>query len=107
LPTDVSPRVGQTVTLVLTEQVDIEGGWIPLSALAEGDKGLWTVFRVTKESNERARLLRESVEILHSSSAYAYVRGTLPSEALVVSAGLQRLSPGMAVQPIPTIRVRD
>jgi hypothetical protein len=68
---------------------------------------LWTVFRVTIESNERARLLRESVEILHSSSAYAYVRGTLPSEALVVSAGLQRLSPGMAVQPIPTIRVRD
>ena len=107
LPTDVSPRVGQTVTLVLTEQVDIEGGWIPLSALAEGDKGLWTVFRVTIKSNERARLLRESVEILHSSSAYAYVRGTLASEALVVSAGLQRLSPGMAVQPIPTIRVRD
>ena len=107
LPTDVSPRVGQTVTLLLTEQIDIEGGWLPLSALAEGDKGLWTVFRVTTESSENAQLLRESVEILHSSGAYAYVRGTLASEALVVNAGLQRLSPGMAVQPIPTIRVRD
>ena len=107
LPTDVSPRVGQTVTLVMTEQVYAQGGWLPLSALLEGDRGLWTVFTITARNKESAQLQRESVEVLHSSQAYAYVRGTLANEALVVSAGLQRLSPGMTVEPIPSIRVRD
>ena len=91
----------------MTEQVYAQGGWLPLSALLEGDRGLWTVFTITARNKESAQLQRESVEVLHSSQAYAYVRGTLANEALVVSAGLQRLSPGMTVEPIPSIRVRD
>ena len=43
LAEDQSLRVGQTVAIELSEDVAASGGWLPTTALLEGDKGLWTV----------------------------------------------------------------
>jgi len=105
LPKDQSVRVGQTVALEFEERVNETGGWLPITALLEGDKGLWTVL-VTKE-NAAGELItaRESVEIVYSEGERVFVRGTVADETNVVASGMQRLSPGSPVDIVPTIRV--
>ena len=105
LPKDQSVRVGQTVALEFEERVNETGGWLPITALLEGDKGLWTVL-VTKE-NAAGEVItaRESVEIVYSEGERVFVRGTVADETNVVASGMQRLSPGSPVDIVPTIRV--
>lgn len=105
LPPDQDLRVGQTVALEFEESVNASGGWLPITALLEGDKGLWTVL-VTKE-NESGELItaRESVEIVYSEGERVFVRGTVVNDTDVVASGMQRLSPGSPVDVVPTIRV--
>ena len=105
LPEDQSVRVGQTVALEFEERVNETGGWLPITALLEGDKGLWTVL-VTKE-NAAGELItaRESVEIVYSEGERVFVRGTVADDTNVVASGMQRLSPGSPVDIVPTIRV--
>lgn len=105
LPKDQSVRVGQTVALEFEERVNETGGWLPITALLEGDKGLWTVL-VTKE-NAAGELItaRESVEIVYSEGERVFVRGTVADETNVVASGMQRLSPGSPVDIVPSIRV--
>ena len=90
---------GQTVMLKLEERIDDDGGWLPLDALSEGSRGLWSVLVVSAEMGEHVAR-RESVEVLYSRGNRVFVRGTLPDSALVISGGLQRLSPGTIVDPL-------
>ena len=90
---------GQTVTLKLEERVEAEGGWLPLDALSEGSRGLWSVLVVNAEVEGNVAR-RESVEVIYSRGNRVFVRGTLPDSALVISGGLQRLSPGTIVDPL-------
>ena len=105
LPKDQPVRVGQTVALEFQERVNETGGWLPITALLEGDKGLWTVL-VTKEDAEGELITaRESVEIVYSEGERVFVRGTVADDTNVVASGMQRLSPGSPVDIVPTIRV--
>lgn len=105
IPNEQSLRVGQTVALKLEEPVKAAGGWLPLTALLEGDKGLWTVL-VTKDDGDGTLITaRESVEVVYSEADRVYVKGTLLPGSNVVSSGMQRLSPGSPVEIVPTIRV--
>ena len=105
LPKDQPVRVGQTVALEFEERVNETGGWLPITALLEGDKGLWTVL-VTKEDGDGELITaRESVEVVYSEGERVFVRGTVADETNVVASGMQRLSPGSPVDVVPTIRV--
>ena len=105
LPEGVPARVGQTVAMQFEERVTAPGGWLPLSALLEGDKGLWTVL-VTREGESGTIITaRESVEVIYNEGDRVYVRGTLANGAAVVASGVQRLSPGSPVEIVPNIRV--
>jgi len=98
MPEAASAMVGETVLLELEESVAERGGWLPLSALTAGNRGLWDVL-VVKAGPSGTIAVRESVEILHASNERVYVRGTLPDQALVIAGGLQRLSPGSLIDP--------
>ena len=105
LPDDTALRVGQTVALEFEERINETGGWLPLTALLEGDKGLWTVL-VTKENADGELITaRESVEVVYSEGERVFVRGTVLTDTDVVSSGMQRLSPGSPVDIVPAIRV--
>ena len=105
LPKDHPIRVGQTVALEFEERVNETGGWLPITALLEGDKGLWTVL-VTKEGKAgEIFTARESVEVVYSEGERVFVRGTVADGTNVVASGMQRLSPGSPVDIVPTIRV--
>jgi RND family efflux transporter MFP subunit len=105
LPKDQPVRVGQTVALEFEERVNETGGWLPLTALLEGDKGLWTVLVTKEDAAGELITARESVEVVYSEGERVFVRGTVADDTNVVASGMQRLSPGSPVDIVPAIRV--
>lgn len=87
---------GEIMELALDRHVQAKGFWLPLSALVEGRKGLWTVYTVDVHDGERV-VQHEAVEILHTERARAFVRGTLASGAQIVLNGTNRVVPGQLV----------
>ena len=105
LPPETRLNAGENVVLELEEAVSAHGGWVPMSALIAGDRGLWNVL-VVEERDGHAIALRESVEVVYNREDRAFVRGTLRENALVIATGLQRLSPGSRVEPLPSQTTR-
>ena len=97
IPSTVQALDGEPVSLALTETVTTTGGWLPLAALQEGQRGVWTVFRLEPEA-ANFRTVREAVEVLEVQGDRAYVRGTLTPGERVVARGLHRVTPGDTVQ---------
>lgn len=96
LPETVQAVDGEPVTLQLEETVRARGGWLPIAALLEGGRGLWTVLRLEERDGVMVTL-REAVEVLEIRGDRAYVRGTLPSGSRVVANGVHRITPGTPV----------
>ncbi|MFU8815140.1 MAG: efflux RND transporter periplasmic adaptor subunit [Pseudomonadales bacterium] len=90
---DQQVPLGSVVELRLSQAVETPGFWLPLTSLAESDRGLWGVYVINAESTIERRL----VEIVHSESDRAFVRGTLQHGDWVVTQGVHRLVPGQRV----------
>ncbi len=99
-------RDGDLMTLRLVEPVRESGYWLPVEALAEGMRGLWTAYVLqpvadnaqapqTDASHEAVRFV---VDILHAESNRVFVRATLPQAALVVATGVHKVVPGQRVR---------
>ena len=87
---------GGIVEVVVERSVHSEGTWLPISALSEGAKGLWTVFTVVA-SQGAPSISREAVEVLHVDGGRAYVRGNLSGQTRIVVNGTNRIIPGQRV----------
>lgn len=81
---------------VLTVQTSLDqsGYAIPLRALQDGVRGLWTVLVLEPQEDGFATARAAAVEVLQIEDDTAYVRGTLQGEALIVPHGTHRLVPG-------------
>lgn len=97
LPDSVPAPIGDTVTLQMTREIADGGFWLPLAALTEGERGLWSVLTLQGNDDSRSRLQQEVVELLHVDDDLAYVRGTLQAGARVVASGRNRVIPGQLV----------
>jgi multidrug efflux pump subunit AcrA (membrane-fusion protein) len=96
------PRInpGQTVRVDLTETVLAEGFWLPISALTQDIRGLWSAYVLLSTDEGAYEVQSQSVEILHQESDRALVRGTLQPGDRIVADGVHRLVPGQHVQPL-------
>jgi len=99
LPADVDALDGEPLSMSLPRTVDERGGWLPLSALLEGERGVWTVLALDRAS-DGLRTRREIVEVLHVRGDFAYVHGTLRDGERVVADGVHRIAPGTRVQVV-------
>lgn len=86
----------QIVTLTVETPIKERGTWLPLAALKEGHKGLWSVLVVAAQDGQ-TKVQTEAVEVLHIEGEQAFVRGTLPGNAKVVSKGGHRVVSGQLV----------
>ena len=97
--TEVSPR--QIARLNLTQTKNIDGYWLPINALVEGDRGLWSSYALVDSldgKNKQAE--RRYVELLETQEDRVLVRGTIePGEEIIVD-GTHRLVPGQIVKKI-------
>jgi RND family efflux transporter MFP subunit len=96
LPEDTSALDGEPITLELAQAVYMEGGWLPIAALMEGQRGIWTVLQIAGNEGD-LHAIREAVEVLEIQGDMAYVRGTITDGSLVVAHGTHRVTPGVLV----------
>lgn len=91
--TDAALLFGQTARLILEEQIDVSGVWLPTTSLKEGVRGQWTVLTVDGDMKVRA----SSVEVLHAESERVFVRGAFPDGTVLIDEGPQRVTVGQQV----------
>ena len=94
-------RDGDLVSLHLADKVHEPGYWLPLDALTESVRGLWTAYTLMPAQAGAVathEVVPQVVEILHTEADRAYVRAGLPDKPLVVSQGVQKVVPGQLVR---------
>ena len=100
-------RDGDLAELTIRSRVTASGLWLPMSALTEGARGLWSCYVAEPlPTHERTdpvthRIARRQLEVLHEESGRVFVRGTLRDGERVVVEGIQRLVPGQRVRIAP------
>lgn len=87
---------GEIVELMLDRKIAAQGTWLPVRALSEGRKGLWSVLTVVERDGELA-IAPEAVEVLHVDDGRSFVRGTIADGAKIVVNGTNRIIPGQKV----------
>lgn len=111
---DGSTVPGDLARLVLEEQVEARGFWLPVSALAEGNRGLWTAyvampidFAGRSATGATHYLEPRPVEILYEATDRVFVRGALSEGDRYVTGGLTRVVPNQQVRlasdPAPAV----
>jgi RND family efflux transporter MFP subunit len=89
-------RFGETLELRLSRWLDAPGFWVPLGALTEAERGLWSVLLVVPDGAGR-QIARVAVQVAHLQDERAFVQGSLPDGARLVSDGSHRVIPGQRV----------
>jgi RND family efflux transporter MFP subunit len=90
-------RAGSLARLTLETEVPGEGFWLPLTALAESRRGLWSAY-VVVDAEQGAQVDRRLVEVIHAGAERVFVRGALRTGERVVTTGIHRLVPGQRVR---------
>lgn len=96
---EVPAAMGEIARLTLERRIAARGAWVPLTALQEAERGLWSV-HVVVEDEEGPVAAREIVEVIHADGARAFVRGSFADGARVVVEGPHRLTLGAPVDPV-------
>jgi multidrug efflux pump subunit AcrA (membrane-fusion protein) len=89
---------GEIAEFVITEEISERGSWLPVSALARSDRGLWSSFALIEVGEARHRVERREVEVLHTEGERVLVRGTLEAGDRVIESGVTRVVPGQEVR---------
>jgi len=102
LPPEIPAVPGAVVRLTLRQAEATPGYWLPMAALVAGDRGLWTCYGL-RDVDEAASIYEiepHTLEVIHTESDRAFVRGTLQPGDAVVADGVHRLVPGQQVTVI-------
>lgn len=88
----------ELVRLELPQTVREHGFWLPVTALNERSRDLWTVFVASPAGAQRGRIQRTPVEVLHTEAQRVFARGPLHAGDPVVTGGTHRVVPGQLVR---------
>jgi RND family efflux transporter MFP subunit len=93
-------RNGALARLIVERHHTAAGFWLPITALTEGRRGLWSAYALVPEEGRPSvyRVTRRELQLIHAESDRAYVRGTLRDGERVVATGVQRLVPRQLVR---------
>jgi membrane fusion protein, multidrug efflux system len=88
--------LGEVVTVTVEVPRAGPGFWIPVSALAEGARGTWTVLALREEKGGH-RAVPAAVELVSVQGDRAFVRGALRDGERIVGTGTHRVREGQDV----------
>ncbi|MFK7890785.1 MAG: efflux RND transporter periplasmic adaptor subunit [Granulosicoccus sp.] len=102
LPASDTLVFGQTAELVLKRQVDQSGFWVPVSALSEGDRSLWSLFVLDDAELEDSvyRVSRQHVELSHTDGVRAFVLSSSNDSPTIVVDGVHKIAAGQIVRVV-------
>lgn len=89
--------LGSLATMQLQVEVNSPGFWVPISAISESQRGLWSVLAIDGP-DENATIEPRLVEIIHHGQDAVFVRGTLRDGEHIISTGVGRVVPGQTVR---------
>ena len=95
---DGSPALtfGLTGEVVFEQDVPGTGAWVPLAALEDGIRGLWTLHTLSETTPPTVQVA--AVEVIHANSTSAFVRGTFADNAMYIANGVHRVVEGQQVR---------
>lgn len=93
------PAFGQTAELSLQQFIEQQGYQVPVSALTEGESGLWSLLLSVPDEpgSTSGSVAREHIDILHTNGEMAFVHGDLRLDAGIIRSGTHRVVPGQRV----------
>lgn len=97
LPTDANVINGELSYLTYQHAIDTAGYWVPISALTDGIRGLWNIYVLTQDSEQRFRIERRDVEIIYTLKDKAFINGAVKANEVYVDQGLHKLVAGQIV----------
>ncbi|GBL03721.1 efflux transporter, RND family, MFP subunit [Glaciecola sp. KUL10] len=106
LDNDENPYLmtGDIVSISVTNEVAKKGAWVPVSSLANGVRGLWTLYVAEKvEGGHIVKSRTVAVEYLEEQRAY--VTGAIKDGDKIVVNGLQRLTPNQIIAKVNEVSV--
>jgi len=103
-PHDSVLRDGALGRLELETTREGRGYWLPLSALTEGRRGLWSAFAVEPDPDtpELFRVEGRDLQLVHVETNRVFVTGTLHDGDRIVASGVHRIVPGQRVRLAPS-----
>lgn len=87
---------GDLISLNVDIPVTKTGAWVPVSALASGVRGLWTLYVVDQQQTIQTRL----VSIDFAEAERAFVSGAIKQGDKVIVSGIHRLVPQQQVKNV-------
>lgn len=98
-----APEPGSVGRLAVTRTIEERGFWAPMSALAEGQRGLWSLLALEPSDDGGFVLRPRPVEVLHLEEARVYLRGAAQEGERFVRGGVDRVGPGQSVRMAPQL----
>ena len=83
---------GSIANLEMKITENLRGTWVPLKSLSQSDQGLWSVYTI-----ENNIVVKDLIEIIYFEDDYAYVRGTLKNNDLIVLGGASKIIEGKRI----------
>lgn len=105
LSTEVPLPPGLLGHLYLERQLGGQGAWVPLTAIGEGIRGLWTLYLVDNSADPHL-VRREAVNLLYADEERAFVTGSLADGTAFVESGIHRIADGQIVAPFRTAEAK-
>jgi RND family efflux transporter MFP subunit len=101
LETDNKPYLmtGDIVSISVSNQVEKKGAWVPVSSLANGVRGLWTLY-VAEQAQGGYIVKSRTVAVEYLEDDRAYITGAINQGDRVIVNGLQRLTPNQIIANI-------
>ena len=90
-------KPGDVARLPFDHDVTERGFWVPLTALKEGKRGLWSLY-IAEETNGTLQAARRTVQVQYTGNGKAYVTGAVNTGDAVITKGAAKLVPGQHVQ---------
>jgi len=100
------PLIGTLLELRLEESVRADVYEVPLTALVEAERGLWSVLTLDDgpaggtDAHDSPIVRRAPVRIVHLSGERAWIEAPLGRGATLVAGARHRIVPGMHVRPV-------
>lgn len=98
--TNASWNYGDVVEIVLPDELEEPGLWIPLSSLIRSHDQSWAVYAAIKSGDSEALVERRPVDVLATSDGQSFVNGvdgSLADVSFIVGDGTHRIVAGQRV----------
>lgn len=76
-----------------------KGFWLPLTALKQNYRGLWSIYTLKKDG-DKSIAKQNPVNVLYSNSRCAYANAKIENNTQVIYSGLHKVVPGLAVKAV-------